>query len=230
MTAEFYRSHRPRSHHSLILSSFSFLMASDRLPTLAGIAFVTTLASCTTQSAVPSEPRHAQWATPLQVAGVPNLHRVSQNVYRSAQPTAEGMRNLEAMGVKTVVNLRYFHSDKQEIAGTHLRSIEVPNLTWAPDQRRIDELMAVMQDTRHGPVLIHCQHGADRTGSICAIYRMRVQHWTADAALQEMTAGGYNYHPIWSNLPTWVRSNGPSTPSLATKPLGQVNASAPASR
>ncbi|MDB6076591.1 MAG: putative protein serine/threonine/tyrosine phosphatase [Akkermansiaceae bacterium] len=195
----------------------------NRLPFLSGLVVTAALVSCS-QPAVRSDPRPAQWAVPLKVAGVPNLHRVSKNVYRSAQPTAEGMRNLEAMGVRTVINLRYFHSDDPETAGTHLRAVRAPNLTWSPDKKRIDGLMAEMTDPRHGPVLIHCQHGADRTGSICAIYRVRVQGWTVDEALREMTGGGYNYHPIWSNLPTWVRENAPSTGSLATKPLGNVNA------
>ena len=35
-----------------------------------------------------------------------NLHKVDEKLYRSAQPTAEGMTNLVALGVKTVVGAR----------------------------------------------------------------------------------------------------------------------------
>ncbi|QYM78746.1 hypothetical protein K0B96_15800 [Horticoccus luteus] len=34
-------------------------------------------------------------------------------------------------------------------------------------------------------MFIHCQHGADRTGTIIACYRIRHDGWTADAALAE---------------------------------------------
>ncbi len=62
--------------------------------------------------------RPEKWAVPMTCAGVPNLHKVSDELYRSAQPTAEGMTNLVALGIKTVVNLRDNHSDSDEI-GVH---------------------------------------------------------------------------------------------------------------
>ena len=66
----------------------------------------------------PSANRPAHWAQPMQVDGVPNLHKVSDSLYRSAQPSAEGMANLKAMGIVTVVNLRSFHCDRDGI-GEH---------------------------------------------------------------------------------------------------------------
>ena len=66
------------------------------------------------------EKRPATWAQPIVMEGVPNLHRVSDALYRSAQPTAAGMRHLRKMGVKTIVSLRSFHSDRDEIGDTGL--------------------------------------------------------------------------------------------------------------
>ena len=43
--------------------------------------------------------RPEKWAVPMTCAGVPNLHKVSDKLYRSAQPTAEGMTNLVALGI-----------------------------------------------------------------------------------------------------------------------------------
>ena len=34
--------------------------------------------------------RPGKWAVPVTLAGVPNLHKVADGLYRSAQPTAEG--------------------------------------------------------------------------------------------------------------------------------------------
>ncbi len=64
--------------------------------------------------------RPAHWAKPIQMGGVPNLHKVSDTLYRSAQPSAEGMKNLKAVGIQTVINLRSFHSDRDEIGDTGL--------------------------------------------------------------------------------------------------------------
>ena len=55
------------------------------------------------------------------------------------------------------------------------------------------------------PIFIHCQHGSDRTGMMCAIYRIAQQHWTNAEALREMTTGGYGFHPIWKDIATFVR-------------------------
>ena len=68
----------------------------------------------------PRGERSEKWAQPIQMEGVPNLHKVSANLYRSAQPTAEGMGNLKKMGVETIVNLRSSHTDRDEIGNTGL--------------------------------------------------------------------------------------------------------------
>jgi len=69
--------------------------------------------------------RPASWAVKIERAGVPNLHRVDAKLYRSTQPTAEGMTNLVALGVKTVVNLRDNHSDSDEIGALPLAAKEL---------------------------------------------------------------------------------------------------------
>ena len=56
------------------------------------------------------------------------------------------------------------------------------------------------------PVLVHCQHGADRTGSMIAVYRVIVQGWSKDDAIREMKEGGYGFHRIWGNLPEWIEN------------------------
>ena len=60
----------------------------------------------------PSSKRSSLLAQPITLEGVSNLYKVSDDLYRSGQPTAAGLRNLEAMGIKTVLNLRCFHWDR----------------------------------------------------------------------------------------------------------------------
>lgn len=148
--------------------------------------------------------RPARWAQPVAAEGVPNLHKVSDALYRSAQPTAAGMRSLEAMGIKTVVNLRAFHSDRDELAGTNLHGEHIKMTTWHPEVEDAVKFLRIVNDPQRQPVLVHCQHGADRTGTMVAIYRIAVQGWTKDEALHEMLEGEFGFHGVWANLKPWV--------------------------
>ncbi len=148
--------------------------------------------------------RPGEWAAAVQLEGVPNLHRVSDTLYRSAQPSAAGLKNLRALGVRTVVNLRSFHSDGDQIAGTGLNYEQITMKAWHPEEKEAIRFLRLVTDPARQPLLVHCQHGADRTGTMIALYRIAVQGWTKEAALREMTEGGFGYHDIWINLPDWI--------------------------
>lgn len=150
--------------------------------------------------------RDARWAVPVTVAGVPNLHKVTDTLYRSAQPTAEGMQNLQKLGIKTVVSLRAFHSDEDELEDTALQQERIYVKTWHIESEDAIKVLRIVTDPAKQPVLIHCQHGADRTGTMCALYRIAVQGWTKDQAIAEMVDGGYGYHPVWTNLKPWIEA------------------------
>ncbi|MBP8302769.1 MAG: dual specificity protein phosphatase family protein [Phycisphaerae bacterium] len=145
------------------------------------------------------------WAQPVEVEGAPNLFQVSDSLYRSAQPTAQGMRNLKQKGIKTIVNLRSFHSDRDEIGDTGLGYEHIYMKAWHPEQKEVVRFLQIVTNPNRTPVLVHCQHGADRTGTMCALYRIAVQGWTKEAAIREMTDGGFGFHGIWRNLPDWIQ-------------------------
>ena len=149
--------------------------------------------------------RPAAWAAPVELDGAPNLHRVSPTLFRSAQPTAAGMKNLEQLSIKTVINLRSFHSDRDELENTSLAYEHLTMKAWHPEYKEAVAFLKIATDPARAPVLVHCQHGADRTGTMCALYRIVIQNWTKEDAIKEMTDGGYNYHEIWTNLPDWIQ-------------------------
>jgi len=150
--------------------------------------------------------RPAQWAELIEMDGVSNLHRISPTLYRSEQPTALGMKNLEKLGIRTIINLRNFHDDEDEVKGTSLHTERVKILTWRIDDKHVIEVMRMLKKTENGPFLIHCQHGADRTGLMSAMYRILEQGWTQQDALTELIDGGYGYHSMWTNIVRYVRS------------------------
>lgn len=148
--------------------------------------------------------RPSTWAQPIHLAGVPNLNKISEGIYRSAQPTAEGVKGLKALGIKTIINLRTFHSDRDEIGKTDIRQEDINMTAWHPEQEDAVQFLKMVTDPGRLPVLFHCQHGSDRTGTMCAVYRIAVQGWTKEEAIQEMIQGGYGFHAIWTNLPKWI--------------------------
>jgi protein tyrosine phosphatase (PTP) superfamily phosphohydrolase (DUF442 family) len=149
-------------------------------------------------------PRPSNWAQKLERPGVPNLHQVTTNLYRGAQPTAKGMAQLKAMGVKTVINLRPVASDKDEVAGTGLKRVRFGTEPWHTDAEEVVGFLKIVSDTNNLPAFVHCQRGADRTGLMCAMYRVAVCGWTKPAAIQEMKDGGFGFNPLWKNLVTFI--------------------------
>ena len=148
--------------------------------------------------------RPATWAHRLELPGVPNFHKVSGALYRGAQPSAEGMEQLEKLGIKTVVNLRSLHSDRDEISDTGLAYEHIRMKTWNPETEDVVRFLKVVTDSNRTPVFVHCQRGADRIGMMCAIYRAAVQGWSEAEAAEEMTKGGFGFYSGWQDLIDYV--------------------------
>jgi tyrosine-protein phosphatase SIW14 len=161
------------------------------------------LAEVTTEPPTEEVVQH-EWATPIEREGLPNLHKVSEELYRGAQPTAEGMQELKKMGIKTVVNLRAFHSDRDEIGDTELDYEHIRMTAWHPEEEDLVRFLKIVTDKNQTPVFVHCMHGADRTGVMSVVYRIVIEGWTKEEAIQEMTEGGFGFHTIWKNLIRFV--------------------------
>ena len=146
--------------------------------------------------------RPTHWAKPLAVPGLPNLHLVAPGLYRSAQPDRQGFQGAAELGIRRVINLRQTSRD-----GCRTRNPDLTLTRFPMKARHVAEadgarIVAVLRALRtaEAPVLIHCHHGADRTGVICALYRMVFQGWPREEAIAEMTLGGFGYHPVWANI------------------------------
>jgi protein tyrosine phosphatase (PTP) superfamily phosphohydrolase (DUF442 family) len=148
--------------------------------------------------------RPSHWAQRLAVDGVDNLHRVSDLLYRSAQPSVRGMHELRRLGIKSIINLRAFHCDLSGIAGTGLANQRLHVLTWKVQDVHVVRVLNLLRDTRNAPFLIHCKHGADRTGLMLAMYRIVEQGWSKADAIGEMVDGGYGYHRMWRNILRYI--------------------------
>jgi protein-tyrosine phosphatase len=55
----------------------------------------------------------------------------------------------------------------------------------------VEQFLAIMDDSRNYPVLIHCRAGLHRTGVMVALYRMEYEGWTLDEAIRELKLNGF---------------------------------------
>lgn len=132
-----------------------------------------------------------------ELAGVGNFHKVNDQVYRGAQPCAQGFRNLAQLGVKTVIDLRGGGRSAGEQRVVEAAGMRYVNMPWSglrtPTPDQVSRLLAILNDSSAGPVFVHCRRGADRTGTAIACYRILHDHWDNRKALAEAKAYGMSW-------------------------------------
>jgi hypothetical protein len=184
---------------------------------LIGLALGSVLAlfgGCSTAQPTPAGLRPENWASPVAASpGLPNLHRVNASLYRSAQPSREGFVFLGkqpslASGdrpIKTVLSLRAFNDDVPLVLPSSvLRLEQIRFHTWHPENEDVVKFLRIATTPAMQPLLVHCQHGSDRTGTMVAIYRVAYEGWTKAQATDEMINGGFGFHPLWQNLLRYI--------------------------
>ena len=142
--------------------------------------------------------RPFQWAQPLLSEELENCYQVDKKLFRCGQPDQKAFDLLKAGGINEVLNLRQYHSDERY----QTDGVTLHRLKWATgkvtEQDIIDALSIINQ--AKGSLMVHCWHGADRTGTVIAAYRIVFQDWSKQQAIDEMINGGYGYHAIYDNL------------------------------
>jgi protein tyrosine/serine phosphatase len=123
------------------------------------------------------------------VNGIPNFGKVNDRLYRGSEPNRTAIKNLQKLGVKTIIDLRSGgevsarEAARAAAAGITYTNVPLNGLT-RPTDAQVDHVLALIESSP-GPVFVHCEHGCDRTGTIIACYRIRHDHWSlADAQLE----------------------------------------------
>lgn len=149
-----------------------------------------------------------------RIAGLSNFARVADGIYRGAQPTKEGFAALKKMGIRTIINLRDWHSDADELKGLGLKYISIPCVASDIRESKIAAFIKAATNPANQPVFIHCQHGSDRTGLMLAVYRVCYQDWPREDAIKEMDIFGR--HKVYPDIPKYIREfNSQETKSKA---------------
>jgi len=151
--------------------------------------------------------RPQTWAKPVKDTEIGNFYKVTNGIYRGDRPTADDLKELQKLGIKTLLDLEYFHTDRYTIteSKTNFKFLHIRMNPWDIDDEDIISALDILTDKNNYPIYVHCKHGSDRTGVVIAMYRIVIQGWNKEDAIEEMKGGGYGFHLIWENIPEYIR-------------------------
>jgi protein tyrosine/serine phosphatase len=120
---------------------------------------------------------------------IKNFGQMDARFYRGAQPKKEDYKDLAALGVKTVIDLRDDATDYErsavEALGMHYVNIPMSDKHY-PQEAQIAEFLKLAGDSATGKFYVHCAGGRHRTGVMGAVYRYNFYHWNYDQVYKEM--------------------------------------------
>jgi tyrosine-protein phosphatase SIW14 len=160
----------------------------------------------------------------LQIAGLHNAGKITDFLYRGAQPKEAGLSELKLLGVTTIVDLR--GEDQEKIAWERhraeslgMRFVHIPVSGWSPPtDEQVVQFLSLFHGEPGQKVFVHCRFGDDRTGVFVATYRMAFEKWSAEQAMKEMYFFGFNgfWHPAMKSFIRDFLARLNSSPSLAS--------------
>lgn len=129
-------------------------------------------------------------AHPPAFAELSNYGQVSAVLHRGGAPSAEALGELRQQGVKTVIDLRMNHvkarHERKRAEKLGLKYFHIPLGFFSPARKKIYKALSIILDPKYQPVFIHCRQGADRTGTVVAIYQVLEQGKSVDEAYSQM--------------------------------------------
>jgi protein tyrosine phosphatase (PTP) superfamily phosphohydrolase (DUF442 family) len=159
----------------------------------------------------------------LTLPGVANFGRLAANLYRGANPEMGAYPSLRTFGIDTVVRFstgdEFIAAEKARVESLGMAFISLPwRAADLPETNQVVSFLSLVRNHPEHTYFVHCREGVDRTGVMVALYRVAIDGWSTDQAIDEMKAFHYRYllHP---HLQSYVES----FPSLiATEPSLQA--------
>jgi protein tyrosine/serine phosphatase len=131
---------------------------------------------------------------------IKNFGQMDDRFYRGAQPKEEDYKQLAAIGIKTIIDLRDDPTDyeKREAEAAGMRYVNIPMSDKDyPPTTAIDQFLKLVDDSTTGKFYVHCAGGRHRTGVMGAVYRFNNYNWNYDQAYAEMKK--YDFYTRWGH-------------------------------
>ena len=131
---------------------------------------------------------------------IKNFGKLDERFYRGAQPKESDYKELAALGIKTIVDLRddptSYEKAAAEAAGMQYINIAMSDTKY-PKEEQIQQFLKLASDPATGKFFVHCVGGRHRTGVAGAVYRMTYYGWDYDRAYKEMK--DFDFYTRWGH-------------------------------
>ena len=152
------------------------------------LLFVFALVFASSITALAQEADTTSTATVANVT-IKNFGQMDDRFFRGAQPKEGDYKQLAALGIKTIIDLRDDPTDYEkrdaEALGMRYINIAMSDKDYPP-AGKIDQFLKLLDDPTTGKFYVHCAGGRHRTGVIGAVYRFNRYNWNFDQVYAEM--------------------------------------------
>lgn len=138
--------------------------------------------------------------TDISTVTIKNFGQMDERFFRGGQPKENDFRQLAALGIKTVIDLRDDPKayEKQNVEALGMKYVSIPlSDKDYPEITKIEQFLKLIDDPSTGKFYVHCAGGRHRTGVIGAVYRFNHYNWNYDQVYAEMKK--YDYYSRWGH-------------------------------
>jgi protein tyrosine phosphatase (PTP) superfamily phosphohydrolase (DUF442 family) len=131
---------------------------------------------------------------------IKNFGQMDDRFFRGGQPKEGDYKDLAALGVKTVIDLRVDSKEyeKRTVESLGMRYVNIPmEEKKYPTEDQVQQFLKVVDDPGTGKFFVHCAGGRHRTGVMGAVYRFTHYGWNYDQVYKEMEH--YDFYTSWGH-------------------------------
>ena len=131
---------------------------------------------------------------------IKNFGQMDDRFYRGAQPGKKDYKDLAALGIKTIIDLRGDPepSEQSLVESLGMKYINIPMIEKKyPTPEATAAFLKTVNDPATGKFFVHCAGGRHRTGAMGAVYRFQFYDWNFDQVYKEMK--DYDFYTSWGH-------------------------------
>jgi protein tyrosine phosphatase (PTP) superfamily phosphohydrolase (DUF442 family) len=136
----------------------------------------------------------------LKAIKIKNFGQMDDRFFRGAQPKERDYKDLAAVGIRTIIDLREDPEEYEKpiVEALGMRYVHIPMIAKKyPTAEATEVFLRTINDPNSGKFFVHCAGGRHRTGAMGAVYRFQVYNWDFDRAYKEMKQ--YDFYTRWGH-------------------------------
>jgi protein tyrosine/serine phosphatase len=166
----------------------------------AAVSFVLAASISTVAQEIAQQNENSAAAASVAEVKIKNFGQMDERFFRGAQPKEEQYKELAALGIKTIIDLREdpMAYEKREAESLGMRYVNIPMSDKDyPPAATIDQFLKLVDDPSTGKFYVHCAGGRHRTGVMGAVYRFNRYNWNFEQVYAEMKK--YDFYTRWGH-------------------------------